>query len=123
MLGVVIWTDAAECKAIIWCEDHGELAYLGQHTHSGGLVTFDQGDLIQFDLAEHRSMRLAQNPRKIAHHYCSDLGDVLEKAQTVKTQIEEDRSTHEKRPGALHRKNRCSVIDFAKTRQKMALSR
>ncbi len=74
MLGVVIWTDVKESKAIIWCEDHGELAFLANQSKIElGAETFDQGDLIQFDLEEHRNLRLAQNPRKIEQHYCDDV--------------------------------------------------
>ena len=88
MLGVVIWTDAGDDKAIIWCEDHGDLAFIGQQSHAAANgERFDQGDLIQFDLAEHENVRLACNPRKIAHHYCSDLGAVIETAQTVEMDI------------------------------------
>lgn len=27
MLGVVLWADIDDRKAVIWCEDHGNLAY------------------------------------------------------------------------------------------------
>lgn len=88
MLGVVIWTDVAENKAIIWCEDHGELAFLGEHPLKGTTaLRFDQGDLIQFDLTEHRNLRLARNARKVAQHYCSDLGAVIATAEAVQEEI------------------------------------
>jgi hypothetical protein len=88
MLGVVIWTDAGDNKAIIWCEDHGELAFIGQQSHAAANgERFDQGDLIQFDLAEHENVRLARNPRKIAHHYCSDLDAVIATAQAVEKEL------------------------------------
>lgn len=101
MLGVVIWTNIAEQKAIIWCEDQGDLAYLKNWPSvTQDETPFDRGDLIQFDLAEHRNMRLAQNPKRIAQHYCSDLRDVLETAQQVQTDI-----TKPSRKGA-------EIIDF-----------
>jgi len=82
MLGVVIWTDDLENKAIVWCEDHGDLAFLGQSSNSNFVTEkFDRGDLIQFDLAEQRNLRMAKNPRRIAQHYCSDLSAVLDTAQ------------------------------------------
>jgi hypothetical protein len=57
MLGVVIWTDADDSKAIIWCEDHGELAFLSQPAKvESGAEKLDQGDLIQFDFEEHRNL-------------------------------------------------------------------
>lgn len=123
MLGVVIWTDTAESKAIIWCEDHGDLAFLGQHSHAGGFVKFDQGDLIQFDLAEHRSMRLAKNARKIAQHYCSDLEGVLAKAQSVRHEIENDRDHQGGSADRGVQGQKCTIIDFAETRQALNLQR
>jgi hypothetical protein len=110
MLGVVIWTDAAESKAIIWCEDHGKLAFLGQCNHGD--------DFLKVDLAEYRTMRLAQNPRKIAQHYCADLDGVLAKAQSVKSDIEKAMPERAKARHAPPKKQSCSVIDFAETRQK-----
>ncbi|WP_439141260.1 hypothetical protein [Planktotalea sp.] len=84
MLGVVIWTDAEDSKAIIWCEDHGELAFLSQHARVElGAQRIDQGDLIQFDLEEHRNLRMAHNPRKIEQQYCSDIKALMESAVKV----------------------------------------
>ena len=28
MLGVVLWSDVSDRKAVIWCEDQGDLAYV-----------------------------------------------------------------------------------------------
>lgn len=28
MIGVIIWSDPIERKAIVWCEDQGDLAFL-----------------------------------------------------------------------------------------------
>ena len=28
MMGVIIWSDAVARKAVVWCDDHGELAFL-----------------------------------------------------------------------------------------------
>jgi len=93
MLGVVIWTDAAESKAIIWCEDHGDLAFIGQYPHAETMTeSLDQGDLIQFDLTEHRNLRFAKNARKVAEHYCADLSAVIATAQAIKSDIEDRRS-------------------------------
>ena len=93
MLGVVIWSAEAESKAIIWCEDHGELAFFGQcQQETVSAERFKEGDLIQFDLAEFDNLRLARNPRRIAQHYCSDLSGVIGKAQAVKSAIETDKA-------------------------------
>ena len=90
MLGVVIWSAEVESKAIIWCEDHGELAFLGQAPHKAACSErFDEGDLIQFDVTELDNLRLARNPRRIAQHYCSDLGDVVNTASKLRVDIGE----------------------------------
>ena len=89
MIGVVIWSAEAESKAIIWCEDHGELAYLRQSPHKAASAErFDEGDLIQFDVTELNNLRLAKNPRRIAQHYCCDLSSVIATAGAVKDSLE-----------------------------------
>ncbi|WP_300531498.1 hypothetical protein [uncultured Mameliella sp.] len=66
MFGVVLWADASDSKAVIWCEDHGNLAYYTaaeQNVHDG--LGLDAGDLIQFDLREERDVRRARNLRRV----------------------------------------------------------
>lgn len=105
MLGVVIWTDSTENKAIIWCEDHGGLAFLGDHPHDSlDANAFAQGDLIQFDLAQYRNLRLARNARKIAQHYCSDLSKVIATAQSIQEEFN----------AVAQEKDACAVLPIAK---------
>ncbi len=66
MYGVVLWTDARDSKAVIWCEDHGNLAFYTppeQSVHQG--VQIDAGDLIQFDMQENAEFRRASNLRRV----------------------------------------------------------
>lgn len=66
MFGVVLWADARDRKAVIWCEDHGNLAYYTeseQSVHEG--IDLDAGDLIQFELKEERDVRRARNLRRV----------------------------------------------------------
>lgn len=70
MLGVVLWADASDRKAVIWCEDHGNLAYYTggeQSVHDG--MDLDPGDLIEFDLREDRDVRRARNLRRVDAGY------------------------------------------------------
>ncbi|MBT56311.1 MAG: hypothetical protein CMF72_23310 [Mameliella sp.] len=70
MLGVVLWADIDDRKAVIWCEDHGNLAYYTaaeQNVHEG--IDLDAGDLIQFDLREDRDVRRARNLRRVDAGY------------------------------------------------------
>lgn len=76
MYGVVLWSNTEEKKAVIWCEDHGDLAYYRQ-SGSDGPVSLDAGDWVQFDLTLDRHMRFAHNPRLVAEGVCSGLADSL----------------------------------------------
>jgi len=74
MLGVVLWSDAADRKAVIWCEDQGDLAYVNGHVSVLNRDDFfDAGDLVQFDMQMCKSMRLANNPRLVAEQAGSAL--------------------------------------------------
>jgi hypothetical protein len=78
MYGVVLWSDAFDQKAVIWCEDHGDLAYYagGAQTAHGG-VSLDPGDLIEFDLDNHRDYRAACNLAHVCTHYAAGLPDAV----------------------------------------------
>ena len=78
MYGVVLWADDSDSKAVIWCEDHGNLAYYTaqeQGLHVG--VSLDAGDLIQFDLREDRNFRRARNPERVDAGYAPTLARSL----------------------------------------------
>ena len=78
MLGVVLWSDASDGKAVIWCEDQGDLAYV--NSKDSVLKSddfFDAGDLVQFDMEVHKSVRLANNPRLVIEKAGAQLPDVL----------------------------------------------
>ncbi|WP_298678408.1 hypothetical protein [uncultured Lentibacter sp.] len=67
MYGVVLWSDQKDQKAVIWCEDHGDLAFYG----GGGTSLFDgrsldAGDLVQFSVQDGVPMRRAENPELVA---------------------------------------------------------
>lgn len=63
MIGVILWSDAVDRKAVIWCEDHGDLAFLSRQ---GNVILpdtfFSVGDVVEFDLHTERNLRLASNP-------------------------------------------------------------
>lgn len=76
MFGVVLWTDIKDRKAVIWCEDHGDLAFCNNSMDGEGCV-LDTGDLIQFDVTVDRHMRLAENPQKVSEGAFQGLADTL----------------------------------------------
>lgn len=82
MLGVVLWSDPQERKAVIWCEDHGDLAfYQCEQAPTDSAFAMDAGDLVQFDVDTRQSFRVACNPQLLEGGMFSDLPDVL--AETV----------------------------------------
>ena len=76
MFGVVLWSDTQAKSAVIWCEDHGDLAFCSDSMDNEGCA-LDAGDLIQFDVTVDRHMRLAQNPRRISEGAYMGLADSL----------------------------------------------
>lgn len=89
MYGVVLWADASDRKAVIWCEDHGNLAYYSageQSMHCG--VSLDAGDLIQFDLREERDFRQASNLERVGSGYAPGLVASLRRAEPVRPSVD-----------------------------------
>ena len=69
MFGVVLWSDRDKNRAVIWCEDHRNLAFFrqdGEDDDQSG--RFVPGDLVEFDLREENNLRLAVDPCVVAPH-------------------------------------------------------
>ena len=67
MIGVILWSDPAAKKAVIWCEDHGDLAFLSRPETAGLPDVFvDVGDVVEFDLLAQRNTRRAENVKLIS---------------------------------------------------------
>lgn len=82
MFGVVLWSDGSDKKAVIWCEDHGDLAYFcaGDSLEFDG-GSFDPGDLVQFDLGDDAGpLRRVCNPRLVAEEQYPSLAQRLQLA-------------------------------------------
>ncbi len=68
MIGVVLWSDSHDRKAVFWCEDHGDLAY-----YDGSVETiFDQftlapGDMVEFNVILSGKVRRAGVPKLVAN--------------------------------------------------------
>lgn len=78
MIGVILWSDAADQKAVIWCEDQGDLAYLSDTgaTHLPDQF-FDVGDVVEFDVHTDRNTRLARNASLVKQNWGTSLSDGL----------------------------------------------
>ena len=90
MYGVVLWSDKEDRKAVIWCEDHGDLAFYcgrGENMFDGpeDAPELDTGDFVQFKLNENRNIRIATTPKVVAESQFHDL------ARSLKTSLPEVR--------------------------------
>lgn len=67
MIGVILWSDPTEQKAVIWCEDHGDLAFLSQpdNVHLPDMFV-DVGDVVEFDLHARGQTRKVQNVKVLS---------------------------------------------------------
>ena len=60
MYGAVLWADRCTNRALIWCEDHGDLAFFeGEPTSMSDASEFEEGDFVAFKIRDGRGMRLA----------------------------------------------------------------
>jgi len=88
MFGIVLWSDASQQKAVIWCEDQGDLAFIDDHGSSSACFgEIEAGDMVEFDLDTQSNLRLASNLRTVqqmAHPCLADyLTDVQSSAEPV----------------------------------------
>ncbi len=74
MFGVVIWSDRTDQKAVIWCEDQGDLAYF-RAAEYGPEANLESGDWVEFDVSLDRSQRLAHNLRLVGRGVCPNPQD------------------------------------------------
>jgi len=70
MNGVVLWHDSKGGTAVIWCEDHADLAYFNAETDVSALgsdtAELAAGDLVIFEVMMVGHQRRALNLRRLA---------------------------------------------------------
>lgn len=85
MFGVVLWSSRKANSAVIWCEDHGDLAYLDLSEyfldHAGDMVpgvkTPQAGDLIRFETQWVAAVRRARHAVMVSPEHCPNLSEAL----------------------------------------------
>lgn len=78
MYGVVLWSDSKCDRALIWCEDHGKLAFFnGQKDRPDTLEAIESGDLVKLEIEETRDFRLARNVELVSSDEYPKLADTL----------------------------------------------
>ncbi|HBS50292.1 MAG TPA: hypothetical protein DEA05_09535 [Rhodobacteraceae bacterium] len=103
MFGVVLWSDVEDRKAVIWCEDHGDLAFY-RPGDNGAEFSLDAGDLVQFDMTMDRHLRFVHNPRLVSEGGCEGLADMLGRAGD--------------RNATSHSRNSAEIIPFSATQRR-----
>ncbi|WP_198590300.1 hypothetical protein [Paracoccus zhejiangensis] len=78
MIGVVVWSSAERQKAVIWCDDHGALAYLQGPEHLIGQGEWPcAGDLVSLEFETIGDLRHARAVSIIGPQHFPGLPDVL----------------------------------------------
>ena len=61
MIGVVLWSDETLNKAVIWCDDQGDLAFYTNKDAEAGFQELNAGDWVEFDVTVSGNFRIAEN--------------------------------------------------------------
>lgn len=81
MIGVVVWSNAAKEKAVVWCEDQASLAYLQGRTDFPHVLTWPQpGDLVELDCEVIGNLRHARRVSILSERSCPQLPELLRNA-------------------------------------------
>ena len=79
MIGVILWSDSVAEKAVIWCEDHGDLAFLSRDACATLPDRFfDVGDMVEFDVFTENKIRKVQRASRLDQNIGRALADGLE---------------------------------------------
>lgn len=114
MMGVVLWSDVNDEKAVFWCEDHGDLVYFdaGCLPQDEELV-FQPGDMVQFDVTIVCKTRRAVNARLVESNICNGLLDSLRlniamrNAETVAARSDDKVVPFRRKAGGVSPLRRC----------------
>ena len=113
MIGIVLWSDPADQKAVFWCEDQGDLAYYeGAPARMDEADFFYAGDMVQFRVSAERAMRLAHEPTLLHENLCAELPDSLRRASLG---MDDDSAEHPQVGNSAH------VIPFSQPSQASSL--
>ena len=70
MIGVILWRDVAEGKAVVWCEDQGDLAFCSRHKDMlDAQEPLDVGDVVRFEVEFENNVRIARNVTRLLENW------------------------------------------------------
>jgi hypothetical protein len=85
MLGVVLWSDRSDRKAVFWCDDHADLAYFeATDTDFDAQCFFEAGDMVQFDVSVDCRLRKAFNAVVLQEQACAGLPETLKRTANAR---------------------------------------
>lgn len=91
MIGVVLWSNVASEKAVIWCEDQGDLAFLNIREDLAPWVGHvSSGDMLCFEIQDVGSVRTARDATLVARNQAPELADVLESVAVISDTTDAD---------------------------------
>lgn len=78
MIGVILWSSPAKEKAVIWCDDHGALAYLqGMENLVFPSDWPEAGDLVELEVEAGTDLRHARSVSLVSGNKRSELPGLL----------------------------------------------
>lgn len=77
MYGIVLWSGDEGRKAVIWCEDHGDLAFFHDPEHA---LVLEAGDMVRLRTQQTRRMRLAHEVSVVEQDKFRGIADRLKRA-------------------------------------------
>ena len=78
MLGVILWNDPDTHRAVIWCEDHGQLAfYRPDLAQVQDVPDVTVGDLVEFELRQDKTLRYAHDLVLVSGKHYKDIAENL----------------------------------------------
>lgn len=81
MIGVVVWSNVAKEKAVVWCEDQGSLAYLqGRADLLNTHAWPEPGDLLELETEVIGNLRHARQVSVLSEQGCPELPQLLRAA-------------------------------------------
>lgn len=87
MIGVVVWSSDSPEKAIIWCEDQANLAYLQGRANIVDAAQWPQpGDLVELETQMVGNLRHALNVSMLSEQSCPQLPRILAEVQPARRQ-------------------------------------